>query len=92
MALSCIACYIFHIISIPFNRSDTALRVAEAIIGAKVQIFVSPCLLCFSNLAPELVPRIFGLFLSQKPCINFSHEPKAKFISITGPAWSTKLM
>ena len=85
MASSCIACYIFHIISIPFNCSDTALRVAEAMIVAKVKIFVSPCLLCFSNLGPELV-------LSQKPCLNFSHEPKAKFISITGPAWSTKLM
>ena len=92
MASSCIACYIFHIISIPFNCSDTALRVAEAMIGAKVKIFVSPCLLCFSNLAPELVPRIFGLLLSQKPCLNFSHEPKGKFISITGPAWSTELM
>ena len=29
-----------HILSIPFNCSDTALRVAEAMIGAKVIIFV----------------------------------------------------
>ena len=33
----------FHIISIPFNYSDTALRVAEAMKGTKVKIFrVSP--------------------------------------------------
>ena len=41
MAPSCIACCIFHIISIPFNCSDTALAVAETmIIGVKVKIFV----------------------------------------------------
>ena len=40
MASSCIACCIFHIISIPFNCSDTALRVVEAMIRAKVKIFV----------------------------------------------------
>ena len=40
MASSCIACCIFHIISIPFNGSDTDLRVAEAMISAKVKIFV----------------------------------------------------
>ena len=42
MALSCISCYIFHIISIPFNCTDTALRVPKAtrMIGAKFKIFV----------------------------------------------------
>ena len=40
MASSCIACCIFHIISIPFNCSDTALRVTDAKIGPKVKIFV----------------------------------------------------
>ena len=30
--LHCIACCIFHIISIPFNCSDTALAVAETMI------------------------------------------------------------
>ena len=40
MASSCIAFCIFHIISIPFNCSDTAARVAKAMIGAKVIIFV----------------------------------------------------
>ena len=57
MALSWIACCIFHIISIPFNCSDTALRVTKAMIGMKV----SPCLLCFSNLAPELLISETGL-------------------------------
>ena len=36
MALSCFACCVFHIISIPFNCSDTALRVAKSMVGAKV--------------------------------------------------------
>ena len=40
MASSCIACCVFHIISIPFNCSDTALRVTDAKIGPKVKIFV----------------------------------------------------
>ena len=57
MALSCIACYIFHIMSIPFNISDTALRVAKAMIGAEV----SPCLFCFLNWAPELLISETGL-------------------------------
>ena len=35
-----IACCIFHIISIPFNCSDTGLRVTDAKIGPKVKIFV----------------------------------------------------
>ena len=57
MALSCIACYIFHIISIPFNISDTALRVAKVMIGTKVL----PCLFCFLNWAPELLISETGL-------------------------------
>ena len=65
LASSSIACCIFHIMSIPFNCSDTALRVTEAMIDPKVNFFcISPCLLCFSNIAPELFPRIFGLFSS----------------------------
>ena len=40
MASSCINCCIFHIIGIRFNSSDTALRVAKVMIGAKVKIFV----------------------------------------------------
>ena len=40
MVSSCIACCILHIISIPFNCSDTALRVTDAKIGPKVKMFV----------------------------------------------------
>ena len=40
IASSCIARCIFIIISIPFNSRDAALRVAEAMIGAKVINFV----------------------------------------------------
>ena len=40
MASSCIACCIFHIISTPFNCSDTALRVTDAKIGPKFKMFV----------------------------------------------------
>ena len=38
MASSCIACCVFHIISIPFTCSDTALSVTEAMIGLNVKI------------------------------------------------------
>ena len=38
--LACIACCIFPIMSIPVNCSDSALRVAKAMIGAKFIIFV----------------------------------------------------
>ena len=40
MASSCIACCVFHIISIPFNCSEKALRVTDAKIGPKVKIFM----------------------------------------------------
>ena len=46
MASSCIACSVFHIISIPFNCSDTPLKVAKAMVGVKVLIFVF-CHVCF---------------------------------------------
>ena len=85
MASSCIACCIFHIISIPFNCSDTALRVTDAKIGPKVKIFVfrygcfvsriwrqnsSPGSLAVSHLGNRA---------------GISHlKPKAKFVRVTG--------
>ena len=48
MKSSCFARCIFHIISIPFHNSGTAIRAAKAIIGAKV------ITLCFA---------LFALFL-----------------------------
>ena len=53
-----IVCCIFHVIRIPFNCSNTPLRVTEAMIGPKVKFFV------FGH---DFLPRIFGLFLSRKP-------------------------
>ena len=48
MTSSCIACCIFHILSMPLICSDTASRVVDAMTGAKVRI------LCFA---------LFTLFL-----------------------------
>ena len=73
----CFAWWIFHIISKLFNCSDSAKRVAKAMISAKV-IFL-----------PKLVPRIFGLFSFRKPGWIFSYEPKAEFVPVSGPARST---
>ena len=96
MALSCIACCNFHIISISFNCSDTALRVNEAMISLKVKIFVfhhvcSISRIWLQNLSVILI-LIFGLFSSRKRGWNFSYEPMAKFIPVTGPTRSTRLM
>ena len=73
MASFCFAWWIFHIISNPFNCSDTARRVAKAMIGVKeITRLCFAIYFCFSNFAPKLVPRIFGLFSSRKPA-EFSH-------------------
>ena len=79
------ACCIFHIRSIPFNCSDTALRVAKAMIGTKVMIFV------FRHVCSS-VARIFGLFSYRKPGWNFSYEPRAKLVPVTGPFRSVGLI
>ena len=89
MASCCFAHCIFHIISIPFNRSDTAIRVAKATIGAKV------ITLCFALVAlfHEFRARTRSdLFSSRKPGWNFSYEPKLKLVSVTGQSRSTGLM
>ena len=54
MASSCIACCIFHIISIPFNCSDTALRVTDVKIGSKVKMFVFRWALSIRPKIPEI--------------------------------------
>ena len=57
IASSRIACCILRIISIPFNCSDTALRVCRSYDRFESYSFcVSPRLLCFLNFAPELAP------------------------------------
>ena len=92
MASSRIAYNIFHFISILFNCSDTALKVGKAMIVTKFIIFCSPCLLRFSNFAPELVPRIFGLQSFQKPGWDFWYEYKVKLVPASGPVRSNRLM
>ena len=95
MASSCVVCFIFHIISIPFNCSDAALRVTKAMIGAKVKIFVIHHVwaLCFLNLEYELVPRIFGLFFILETRLKFLiWTPGEIYPSNCRPARSTRLI
>ena len=77
IAASCISCCIFHIVSIPFNCSDAAIKVFQSYDRCESEDFcVWPCLLSFSHFAPELLARIFGLFSSRKQRWNFqSYEP-----------------
>ena len=64
MASFCIACRVFHVIMrILFNCSDESFRVAKAMIGARKLHFLYYVMFA-SNFAPELVPRILGLFSS----------------------------
>ena len=73
----------------PINCSDTAFRVAEVMMGAKVKISVF-CHVCLVSRiwcqisAPDLSSRKLGW--------NFSYEPKAKFIPVTRLAQSNGLM
>ena len=68
MALSCIAYCVFHIIRIPFNCIDTALRVVKAMVGPKVRTFVFIRIWFIYRISSQkLVPRILGLFSSRKP-------------------------
>ena len=93
MASSCIACWIFHIMSIPFNCSDTALRVVDTMMGAKVIIFVFRHVCFVSRISRQnSSPGSLFFVSSRKPGWNFSHESKAKLVPITGPARSTGLM
>ena len=58
MVFSCIACCIFHIISIPFNCSNTTLRVAKAMIGMKVTGGHSSNKGCF-GITKKIIPGIW---------------------------------
>ena len=81
MASSCFACCIFHIISIKFNYSDTAISVAKAMVGAKV---ISLCfaMVWFSKFAPV---TLRGLLSSRKRGWNYLYEPKTKLVPVTVP-------
>ena len=68
IVLHCLLYMIFHIISTPFNCSDTALRVTKAIIGAKVIIFVfrRVCFV-FRISRQNSSPRSLAFFSARKP-------------------------
>ena len=76
MASPCIACCIFRIISIPVNCSDTALRVAKAMIGAKVIIFVFRMSALFVPLCQNSSPGSRTFSSSRKPGWNFPVNPR----------------
>ena len=71
MESSCIACYIFHIIIIPFNCSDTALRVAEAMIGAKVKFLCFAMFALFLKFGVRTRPRNLWPFLISETGLKF---------------------
>ena len=73
MASSRIACNIFHFISIPFNCSDTALKVAKAMIVLLFIIFAS-----FLQFRARNNLQDFWPFSSRKPDWNFWYEYKVK--------------
>ena len=91
MASSCIACCVFHIISIPFNCSDTALRVTDAKIGPKVKIFVFHYVCFVSQIWNSYPGSLTFSHLGNRAEISHT-EPKAKFSSVTEPARSTGLI
>ena len=90
--LALLAVCVFHIISIPFSCSNTALRVAIAMVGAKVIIFVF-CQVCFVSqiLHHNSHPGSLAFFRLGNRAEISHNEPKAKLVLVTGPARSTAL-
>ena len=78
IASSCIAGCIFHIITILFNCSDTAIRIAKAM---KLSDFcVSPCLLAFSHFRQNSLPGYSALsHLGNRAEISHMN-PRRKFV------------
>ena len=87
MASSRIACNIFHFISIPFNCSDTALKVAKAMIVLLFIMFASSL-----QFRARTSSQDFWPFSPRKPGWNFWYEYKAKSVPASGPARSTELL
>ena len=71
IASSRIACCIVHIISIPFNCSDTAVRVAEAMIGSKVIAFVFRHVCFASRICARTLFRDLWPFLISETGLKF---------------------
>ena len=86
------ACCIFHIISIPFNCSDTTLRVTKAMIGAKVIILVFRHVCFISQISRRNSSTGLSALSSRNPGWKFPYEPKAKLFPQTRSARSTRLM
>ena len=86
------ACCIFHIISIPFNCSDTTLRVTKAMIGAKVIILVFRHFCFISQISRRNSSTGLSALSSRNPGWKFPYEPKAKLFPQTRSARSTRLM
>ena len=63
----------FHVISIPFNCSDTALRVAEAMKGTKVKIFVFHHDCCVSRIWHQNLSPGSLTFSPLKNWVEISH-------------------
>ena len=80
MALSFIACCILHIISIPLNCRDTALGVAEAMIGLKVKFFVFRHVCFVSPIWCQI---------SSPGSLAFSHLGNQPEISHMNPRWNS---
>ena len=85
------ACCIFHIISIPFNCSDTTLRVTKAMIGAKVIILVFRHVCFISQISRRNSSTGLSALSSRNPGWKFPYEPKAKLFPQTRSAQSIRL-
>ena len=88
-ASSCFACCIFHIITISFDNSDTAIRVAKAITGAKVTTLYFAMFALFLEFEPQLV---FCLFSPRKLGWDFSYEPIRAKKSLSHVAMVSKFL
>ena len=82
MASCCFAHCIFHIISIPFNRSDTAIyKSCQSYDSRKSYNFVFRPGCFVSRISRQ---NSFRPFSSREPGWNFSYEPKLKLVPVTG--------
>ena len=68
---SCIVCCIFRILSIPLICSDTASRVAEAMIGAKVRILCFAYFALFLEFGARTRPQDLSAFHISKSGLKF---------------------
>ena len=65
----------------------TAVECGKGLLGRKVMIFVFLHLCFLSPISPQNSSARFLAFSSQKSGRNFSYEPKAKLVPVTGLIW-----